>query len=1089
MRFRLTEFAVKHYAAVVVLCVGLGLAGLVAYFSLPRENFPDIEVPQVFVSTLLDGANPTDVEVSLTIPLETELDGLEGLKEMRSNSMEGLSLISLEFFPEVDNATALQRVRDAVDIAKADLPSEAEEPVVEEFNFSSFPVLVYNLIGGDRISRSELQELAEKLQDQIKLVPGVLDVDIYGGRDRQVLIEVDPHRLHYYDLSLAEVQTILRGTNRNVSAGTTDMASTRIVMRVPGEFRNPEEIFNLVVGTTPDNTPIFVRDVATVRFDFEDEETRARTYDFVADDGERSLDHYVAPRQSVTLYIKKRTGENTLDVVNRVQATLDAYPLPEEVEPVKTLDMSTHVQLMVDDLENGVLTSLILILAVIFIGLGGRNAVLVALAVPFSLLISFIVLQMVGLTLNMIVLFSLILSLGMLVDNAIVIVENIYRLHAMGMGRAQAAIQGTAEMAWPVITSTATTVAAFLPLVFWPGLMGQFMGYLPKTVIIVLLSSLFVALIINPTLSALLMRVRPGETLRHDPETARPTYPAVRLYRRFLEGMLRRPVWTISTAVLMLAFVLVAYGTFGVGVEFFPETDPDTITCSIRPPEGVSLAESDRLAQNLEARIFGQPGSGYDRPVQNLKHASVTVGLEGVGGSPSFGDSNVGPVRIELEFVDRDARTQPTPLTVAALRRRVEGLNEQGQRVTYPLFGAEYDVVTPDEGPPTGKPVSVDIFGDDLNQMTRVIHDMKKLMANTEGAAKPTDNASTAQPTLEWAVDRPRAGVFGLTQGNVSTTLQLAVGGVRSGTFGHGDDEQDIVIRLPREYRMDTNLLKSVSIPTLFGGSVPLASVASAELVPGPVTIKHFNRRRVLNASAEVQPEVRADATVRQAFQDQVGAYTFPAGISHQFGGAAQEQQDAQAFLLKAFGVAILLILLVLVLQFNSVPVSAIVLTSVVLSLMGVFAGLLVVQMPFGIVMTGIGVISLAGVVVNNAIVLLDAIQRFEQQGQETLKAIVTASMIRFRPVVLTAVTTVLGLVPMALKFNIDFKNLALQFNTGTSQFWQSMAVAVIFGLFVATVLTLGVVPTLYLLYARMRSTAQEKLGFGALEQELGELR
>ncbi len=1086
LRFSLTEFSVRHHAAVLVLCVGLLLVGIHSYLTLPRENFPDIEVPHVFVTTVLDGANPTDVEISVTIPLETELDGVEGMKEMRSSSFEGMSMISIEFFPEVGNMVALQRVRDRIDIAKAELPAEAEEPVVKEFSFSDIPILIYNLVGGDQVSRSELHDLGEKLQDQMKLIPGVLDVETFGGRERQVLIEVDPNRLHYFNLSLASVQEVLRGTNRNVSAGTSESGRSRIVMRVPGEFKTPGEIFELVIGTTPDNTPIYVRDVATVRFDFEDETTRSRSYDFSDGGYGGGVNKYVQPMHSVSLHIKKRSGENTLDVVSSAQRIIDAYPLPAEVNVIKTLDMSKFVNMMISDLENGVLSSLILILVVIFIGLGGRNALLVAIAVPFSMLLSFVLLKAMGLTLNMIVLFSLILSLGMLVDNAIVIVENIYRYHGLGHSRASAAMKGTAEVAWPVIASTATTVAAFFPLLFWPGIMGDFMGYLPRTVIVVLLSSLFVALVVNPTLAALLMKVRKGESGKHDPESERPTYRAALIYQRLLEFMLYRPLWTATTAVVLLILTVAAYSVFGAGVEFFPESEPDTITCSITPPEGISLDESDRLSQVLEDRIFGAPGSPFDAPVKNLLHASVTIGLEGVGGvSDPLGQSNAGPIRIELEFVDREFRLESSTRTIAQLRNRIEGLNDRGERVAPPLFGAEYDVITPEEGPPTGKPLSIDIFGEDLNVMTRVTQDMKRLIANTEGAAKPTDNASTAQPTLEWRVDRPRAGVFGLTQGHISSVLQMAVGGVRSGTFGHGDDEQDILIRLPEAYRNDTNLLKSVGVPTLLGGSVPIASVANAEVVPGPVTVRHYNRRRVVNASAEVQPGIRADASIRDAFQKEAVKYPFPAGITYRFGGAAEEQEAAQSFLLKAFGIAILLIVLILVIQFNSVIMTGIVMSSVLLSLMGVYMGLLALRAPFGIIMTGIGVISLAGVVVNNAIVLLDAVQRFEAAGQSTYDAIVTACMIRFRPVLLTAVTTILGLIPMAIKLNIDFANLSYQYNTATSQFWQSMACAVIFGLLVATVLTLGVVPTLYLLFARFRAFLHAHFGFGRIGTEL----
>jgi len=462
------------------------------------------------------------------------------------------------------------------------------------------------------------------------------------------------------------------------------------------------------------------------------------------------------------------------------------------------------------------------------------------------------------------------------------------------------------------------------------------------------------------------------------------------------------------------------------------------------------------------------------------------VGLEGVvGGGSIFDDGNSGPIKIELEFVDREYRSQPSPRTVAELRRRIEGLDDAGNRIAPPLYGAEFDVITPQEGPPTGKPISIDVFGEDLNQMTSIIRDMKRLMANTEGAAKPTDNASTAQPTLEWEVDRPRAGIFGLTQGHVASVIQMAVGGIRSGTVGHGDDEQDILIRLPPAYRTDTNLLKSVNVPTLVGGSVPLHSVASAKLVPGPVTIKHYNRLRTLNAGAEVQPGIRADATIRASFQAQAQRYAWPAGVTYRFGGAAEEQQAAQDFLLNAFGIALLLIILTLVLQFNSLPVVGIVMTSVVLSLQGVFLGLMVLRAPFGIVMTGIATISLAGVAVNNAIVLLDAVQRFERSGKSTYEAVVTAGMIRFRPVLLTAITTILGLVPMALKLNFDFFNLTWQYNSSTAMFWQSMSCSVIFGLFIATVLTLGIVPTLYLLYGHARDRFARRFKLGRIDREL----
>ena len=1064
---RLTGFAIHHNVAVLVLCVGILVLGTASYLSLPRESFPDVELPYIMVTTVLDGADPTDVEESVTIPLETELDGIEGLKEMRSHSADGISLITLEFAPDVNKESALNRVRDAVDQAKPDLATEADEPTVQEVSVTSFPILIYHLVGSGTIAVSELNDLAEKLEDRFKTIPGVLDVDIFGARAREIVVEVDPRRLHFYDLTLAQVQVILLGTNRNVSAGSAESARNRVVMRVPGEFKSAADIMGLVLGYTATGTPIYLRNVAGVRYDFEDEDTRARLYSFATPNTASSLGRYVPPSRSVSIHIMKRAGENLLDIVKGADEILADAPVPPDVRVIKGVDHSKNVRQMVGDLENGIGTSLILVVLVILVGLGFRNAILVAAAIPFSLLLSMVILQMFGQTLNMMVLFSLILALGMLVDNAIVIVENIYRHYSMGAPRFKAAYEGTAEVAWPVITSTATTVGAFLPLVFWPGVVGEFMGYLPRTVIIVLLCSLFVALVINPTLAAMVMRLKPGARAMVDPESQRPRYWLVRRYQVLLEFVLDRPAWTLCTTAALLVLVLTVYRNFGAGTEFFPPIDPDEVVCSIEPPEGVSLAESDRLSRNLEDRLFGAPDSGYEHPVPNLRYASVVIGRQSAGG---FGESQTGPIRTQIEFVDRSYRTEPSTTTLQTMRRRVEGLDEYGNRVTFPLYGADHNIIKPETGPPTGAPVSIDVFGTDLQEMAAVIRDMKRLIAATPGTVKPTDDAETAQPTLEWRVDRARAGMVGLDQGTISSILQVAVGGLKTGTFGHGDAEQDVMLRLPKEYRLDTTRLRNVTIPVSGGGSVPLASVAAAKLVPGPVMIKHLNKTRVLTAQSEVQPQVRNDSDIRTTFQESAARYTFPPGISYQFGGAAQEEEDARQFLGRAFTIALFTILVVLVLQFNSLAVSGIVLCSVVLSVMGVFLGLLILQAPFGIIMTGIGVISLAGVVVNNAIVLLDAIRRFERQESCTRDAVISAAMVRFRPVLLTAITTILGLVPMALKLNWDFREFHFQHDTSSSQLWQSMALAVIFGLLVATILTLGVVPTLYLAYSRARA-------------------
>lgn len=1067
----LTKFSIQHYMAVVVMCVGIFLAGSSRYVDMPRENFPDVRIPVVSVTTTMTGANPIDVEISVTIPLETDLESIEGLKDLSSTSYEGISSIVLEFDPSLETEVALSRVRDAVDKGKVNIPPDADEPVIKEFSISGdTPVVVLSLAGSENISLSQLYELGEKVEEVLERIPGVLDVELHGGRTRVILVEVDPDRMHYYNLTLMQIQQILSGTNRNVSAGASEGTTNRIVMRAPGEFKSPGEIFNLVIGTSRDGTPVYMRDIAMVRYSFEDEVSRARHYNFAAGDGESSKNEYVKPEKTVSIEIMKKSGENLLALTDAVNETIEEMELSKDINIITSLDQSKEVRMMLSDLENGIGTSLILVLVVIFFGLGARNAMLVALAIPFSMLLSIVLLSMFGFTLNMMVLYSLIMALGMLVDNAIVIVENIYRHFSSGLSRTKAALIGTTEVAWPVIASTATTVGAFFPLLFWPGIMGSFMGYLPKTVITVLLCSLFVAVVINPTLCSLMMRRKKSQKGTEDIKSETPSYPLVLIYERRLKYMLNRPYWTLSTAGVILIFSVVLYAVFGAGTEFFPTLDPNTITCSVKPPEGVSLEESDRLSRQLEDRIFGKPGSGYDTPVQNLKNASATIGI----GSDS--------INSRIQFVDRDHRTQRTSVTVAEMRNRIEGLDAKGNRITFPLYGAEYDITTPTDSPSSGKPVSVDIFGDDLNQMSYVIKDMKRLMTETDGAAKPTDDAATSQPTLEWRIDRARAGMFGLDQGTVANFLQLAVGGIRSGSFGHGDEKQDILFRMPQYHHMSTTRLENITIPTPGGGSIPLTSVASATLVPGPVSIKHKDRQRVLNAGAEVQPWIRTDADVRAKFQEKVANYTFPPGITHSFGGTAQDQKESEEFLTKAFIMALFIMGIVLVIQFNSVAIPMIIFTSIVLSLIGVLTGLLVFDLPFGIIMSGIGVISLAGVVVNNAIVLLDAIRQYQARGYEIYDAVVTAGMIRFRPVLLTAITTILGLAPMAFKFNLDFANLSYQYNTDSSQYWQSMAVAIIFGLLFSTLLTLGVVPTLYLIYSRIKT----RLGRKALSKDRG---
>jgi multidrug efflux pump subunit AcrB len=671
--------------------------------------------------------------------------------------------------------------------------------------------------------------------------------------------------------------------------------------------------------------------------------------------------------------------------------------------------------------------------------MGWRSSVVVALAIPLSMLMSFAIVDLLGYTLNMIVLFSLVLALGMLVDNAIVIVENIYRHMQQGYSRVEAALRGTREVAWPVTTSTATALAAFAPMLFGPDVMGDFMSYLPMTVMIVLASSLFVALIINPTVCSL---VSGGKG-------AKDTGPSifVRAYRRVLATSLRSWYVTIWLALLLFAGTVMVYGRFSSGVELFPEIDPDNAFIEIRMPQGTNIRETDALARELERRI--EPFRG------DLQHVVTNVGSG--AGDPFSGGGGQGPHMgvLRLVFNDYEDRVRPSAEAVAEMREAVAGLP-----------GAEIKVQKQKEGPPTGAPVSVEIIGREFSTLRRISDEAKRRIADVSGLVNLRSDFEGARPELVFRVDRRRAMLLGVNTAVVGQFLKTSIFGTEVGTFRDFNDEYDITVRLPQADRSAIDRLFTLRVPNAFGQSVPLTSLGMFDYSGGFGTITRVDQKRVITLSADA--EGRLSAEVLADVQARLRDLELPPGYRLNYAGEKEEQEKAQAFLLKAFFIAVLCILLILVAQFNSFAVPVIIVTTVILSLIGVLAGLMLFQMPFGIIMTGIGVISLAGVVVNNAIVLLAYTQQLEREGLEPMDAALQAGQTRLRPVLLTATTTILGLVPMATGMSFDVHTFEWATRSQSSEWWSSMAIVVIFGLAVATVLTLIVVPTTYYAVCRV---------------------
>jgi multidrug efflux pump subunit AcrB len=943
------------------------------------------------------------------------------VEEIRSTSAEGISTVAVKFLPTVDIDDAVQKVRDKVDQAKGDLPSDVpDDPVIQEVNFSDLPVIRVVLSGPFSLRR--LQKFAEELEDRIESVQGVLDARLSGGLEREIHVEFDLDRVGAYNVPFSSLINAVTQSNVNMPGGSMDIGEAKYLVRVPEDFKHPSEIFS-IVAFVRDGKPVYLRDLAFIRDSFKDPLTRSR----------------INGQKSVTLAVQKRSGENIVRVTDEVKRAIEEMRplLPPSLKIDLTSDMSNDVRLMVSDLENNILTGLILVLAVILTFIGGRSAIFVALAIPYSMFLTFSLLTGFDVTLNMVVLFSLILALGMLVDNGIVIVENIYRHMQDGTPRLEAARVATDEVAWPVITSTLTTLGAFFPMLFWPGIMGEFMGYLPQTLIMALSSSLFVALVINPVLSARYQTAKPRvfEKKNHSKE------PLIkRLYLHLLIWALDHRLIVILTAFALLVSSITAFAIFGKGTEFFPETEPRRAYIHIKAPEGTNLDASDKLVAQAEEIV-----SQYE----DIRYVIANVGS--IGGDPfSQGGTGTHINRVALDFKDFHDRSLPSSEIVKDIRHKV--LNA--------IRGAEVQVEKEEEGPPTGPPVNIEISGKDIYVLGDLAARVRKKIKDIPGLVDLKDNFVKGKPEIRVNVDKEKAALLGLDTYTIAYTVKAAINGVKVGVFREGKDEYDIIARLPDKDRHSMESLKRITVSGPRGEPIPLTSLAKVSLASGVGAIMRLDQKRVVTVSGDVSGRLANDI-IRDIDARLSRGIDWPRGYSYRFTGEQKEQEKATDFLSKAFVTALFLIFIILITQFNSFLTPFIVLTSVLLSLIGVFVGLLITGMAFGVIMTGIGVISLAGVVVNNAIVLIDYYNRLMAKGLTSLEALKRAGMVRFRPVMLTAITTILGLLPMATGISFDFRKLAWDIGSESTQWWGPMAVAIIFGLAVATVLTLVVVPVL----------------------------
>ncbi|TXE11238.1 efflux RND transporter permease subunit [Algoriphagus aquimarinus] len=1109
--FGLSSMSVDNSTSVVILTLIITFLGLSAYRNMPKESFPEIVIPTVYVGTPYPGNSPVDMENLITRPIEKELKSLNDVKDITSTSVQDFSSIVVEFNPGVEISKAIQDVKDAVDKSKSELPSDLDQdPNVLEVNTSDFPIMNVN-ISGD-YSEAELKKFGEYLEDEIEKLPEISKADLAGTVEREIQINADPYKMESVGVSFNDIASAIQSENVTISGGNIRSGDFQRTLRVDGEFTDPMEILDIIVKT--DNQKIvYVRDVAEVKDTYKERSSYARNKNLPV----------------VTISVVKRSGENLLYAADKIKEIIEktkANRFPPDLEISITNDQSKATRLQVSDLENSIIFGVILVVLVLMFFLGFRNALFVGIAIPLSMFISFLILNAFGITLNLMVLFSLILALGMLVDNGIVVVENIYRLMSEGKSAVQAAKEGVGEVAWPIITSTATTLAAFLPLAFWQGTVGEFMKFLPITLIIVLSSSLFVALVINPVLTALFMKV---EDISKDKPKQKSIIVAGVLL--ILSALFYLIGWTAFGSLMLIACVLTVFNIFVLRkairwfqsvflvnmenmyestltyalngkkpygflggtvillvlsllllyvrapqVLFFPDNQPQLINVFIEFPIGTDIEATNEFVDGMEDELMVAL-EDYTGVLESV------ISLVGEGtGDPMEGPSNQPTphkAKITIGFVDYIDR---------------QGVNTNGAMEVIRDLAEKYPgvLVTVDKqrnGPPVGMAINLEFAGEDYDQLIAFVNKTKEYLndQNVPGVEELKSDLSLGNPEVILNIDRDKARRFGLSTSEIATDLRTALFGLEVSKYKEGEDDYPIQLRLKEGFRYDINTLvnKKIGFRDKFGDKreVPISAVADVKYGSTYGSVKRKDLEKAVTIYSNVLDGFNA-TEVNTQIQAALEYYEVPDGISVKYTGEQEEQQKSMEFLVGALGIAVSLIFLIIVAQFNSVTTPFIIMASVVLSTIGVFLGLVIFNMDFVIIMTGIGIISLAGVVVNNAIVLIDYTDLVRERKRDELDmgpkdhlpfplmiaSIVEAGKTRLRPVLLTAITTVLGLIPLAIGMNINFGTLLTSFDPqfyvggDNAAFWGPMAWTVIFGLTFATFLTLVIVPVMYLL-------------------------
>jgi multidrug efflux pump subunit AcrB len=1118
--FALTTFSMKNATSVVFLTALVAIMGVIIYGGLPKDSYPEIKQPIVYVGTPYPGNGPLDMENLVTRPIEKELNTISEVDNIKSTSVQDYSTIVVEFDPKTTVEDALSKVKDAVDRAKPELPSDLpQDPNVFEINFSEFPIMNINLSGP--YSLEELKEYAEYLEDEIEKVAEISKVEIRGIDEKEVKIKVDPYALEARNLNFGDIDNAITAENLTLSGGNILDNGVRRTIRVVGEFTDPAQLGDIVIKHEKGNI-VYLKDVARIEFDYKDRLSYAR----------------LRKDPVVMVDVVKRSGENLIIATDKIKAILaeaKSSVFPEDVKVSLTNDQSSFTNEMVSSMENNIISGVIVVVGVLLLFIGTRNAMFVGMAIPMSMFITFIVLGALGITINMMVLFGLIMALGMLVDNGIVVVENVYRLREEGYSMWDATRLGVGEVAVPIISSTATTLAAFLPLMFWPGIMGQFMKYLPITLIVSLSASLFVALVINPVFimrfmkldseiavnksriwkSVLILSLLGAAVIAASYASGGSYYwlgnlllgaallglinvyvfnplskrfqggflPGLEsLYEKTVNFALRKsnPYWIFVGTFLLLVVSIFLLGVFPPKVLFFPENEPKYANVFIEFPVGADIERTNEFTKEIEDKVIDAI-LPYEAIVESVI-ANVGAGTGDPQDMSSIGQAeSPNKARITVNFVDFKYRNGvSTSAVMEKIRASVGG---------YP--GVAVTVDKDAAGPPVGKPINIEITGEDFETLITLAEKMRNYIneSGIQGIEKLKIDLETGKPELIVNIDREKARRFGLSTYSVANEVRTSLFGKEVSKFKQGEDDYEIQLRLDDRYRYDPDALmnKNITFRDQADGKmhqVPISSVAKVELSSTYGSVKRKDLKRQVTISSNVVGGYNP-TLINNEIKALMADFPMPAGYEFKFGGEQEKQAEEMAFLTQALWFALFLVFFIIVAQFNKLTAPLIIMTSVLFSTIGVFLGLLAFRMDFVIIMTMIGIISLAGVVVNNAIVLLDFVELKKRRMKEALgvselpiervrEAIIEAGKTRMRPVLLTAITTVLGLIPLAVGINIDFIRFFGSYDSdfylgGDSViFWGPLSWTIIFGLTFATFLTLVVVPVMYLLTEKM---------------------